>query len=275
MGCYAICEDTKKRVLTYSREEIEKLGIVYKQIVDGTDINTVNEGGWYRGSGSKLENCPTVADFTMLVMAPSEDVVIKVVFPTVVLNPMGSIDPYIYVSQYVISTGSRLPWAEIGDDKIKLVGTELRIGSATIPGAPYYSVDLSSILPNYEWKERSSGSSGDTTTAMKESVQWLMLYNRSRYVFTTTKDVYVKLWNTSNTVVWTSESIPANSNIYVDYDNASGIATIHAGTERDFMPFLSSFSFAGGYGSLNIGIETTDGTAFGKGNATVTASAYE
>lgn len=189
-------------------------------------------------------------------------------------------DPYkLYLTGRNI-TGVPKPFTDFGADISGAAKKSLNLNGTTLElqrpdGTVESSASLSSILPNYEWKERSSGISGDTTTRMRESVQTLMLYTRSRYVFTTTKDVYVKLWDMSDNVVWTSESIPANSKIYVDYDGASGIATIHAGTERHFMPFVSSFSFAGGYGPLSIGIETTDGTAFGKGNATVTESTYE
>lgn len=124
--------------------EIE-FGKAYTDIPDGTDILTLVEDGWYRGVGSQLVNSPTVESFAMRVTHTSEDVVTRLVFPSILPSPMDSIDPYIYVGQQSISEGHRLQWARIEDDKIELHGTELRLGSATIPGAPYYAVNLAPI----------------------------------------------------------------------------------------------------------------------------------
>lgn len=269
---HGVCENKCMKPV-YTSEEVDAMisGIVYKDIPAGTNIAKIAVDGWYRGNGSEVTGTPTAVPFVMLVTSVSDTKFQQMIIPHNA-SILENAESAVYIGSYDVETDLHSPWQNIDHVELTLDGTVLQLETraATIVS----EIDLSPILPGTDWIESGNSSSGETTTKMNESIQWLMLYARSRYAFTTTKSVYVKLWDNSNNVLWTSETIAANSKIYIDYDNASGIATIHAGTERDFMPFVESFSFAGGYGSLKIGIETTDGSAFGKGNATSTNYYY-
>ena len=124
--------------------EIE-FGKAYTDIPDGTDIFTIVNDGWYKGVGSQLIHSPTVEAFTMRVTCAPDNTVIRVIFPSIAGSSLMGIDPYIYIGQENTSSGLRLDWARINNDKIELVGSELRISSPNISGAAYYTIDLAPI----------------------------------------------------------------------------------------------------------------------------------